>query len=311
MSDRNWVNDLTFGCLAVAVFAVIATLCAKIIILDYAEIHQVYASYQDNADEDKREAQERIERVCVNRSPADATRCVSDELHAYYSKQATQADLQAQKDMAIWAKYMFFASLVGIPIAILGLFYVRRTLHEARLTTAAALEGAEIARQIGQAQVRAYLNISGGRYEAYTPMIRFHLDIANLGNSPATNIRLKVKVYSEININRAGKFPMMDLVYHEGRLFGVANITATATTVHAAFIAPESSNAEHYDTLYDTIVRGGWFKLSCELIWKDVFEEWHAETFNLKSDYPPEGLIDDTVGPYMKGTISADSGEYR
>ncbi|UVC08890.1 hypothetical protein IHQ71_27885 [Rhizobium sp. TH2] len=167
-------------------------------ISDYAEIHQVYARYQDNADEDKREAQKRIERICVNRPPAEAAGCVSDELQTYYTKQSTQADLQAQQDMAIWAKMMFFASLVSIPIAILGLFYVRRTFHEARETTKAALASVAQGREHFVTENRPWLRLDDPRIDKMLAVERIdgvdqnvfkggkvRFALTNVGNMPA------------------------------------------------------------------------------------------------------------------------------
>ncbi len=105
---------------------------------------------------------------------------VVETIDAYQQTQEfeyrAEADLMAQQDMAFWAMLMFFASLVTIAITAIGVWLVKRTLdatlkavEDTSVATAAMREANEIARaslsesrRIGEAQAKAYLNISLG-----------------------------------------------------------------------------------------------------------------------------------------------------
>lgn len=89
-------------------------------------------------------------------------------------KQRGDRDLQAQEDMAYWAKWMFLATLGTIVIAGVGIYYVRKTLMESR--------------RIGQAQVRAYIGIKSADIyftsELAIPIVE--ITAVNTGQSPTT-----------------------------------------------------------------------------------------------------------------------------
>jgi hypothetical protein len=79
-------------------------------------------------------------------------------------KQDKKADLQAQKDMAFWAKLMFFASLGSLVFAIAAtvlLAYTfnqtRRATYAARRSAVSARQSVRVARQSSEKQLRAYL----------------------------------------------------------------------------------------------------------------------------------------------------------
>ena len=82
-------------------------------------------------------------------------------------------DLQAQEDMAFWAKAMTLATVATVILTAAALWAIVRTLHhtrraadaadgmltEARATTKAAQDTILVTREIGQAQTRAYVSV--------------------------------------------------------------------------------------------------------------------------------------------------------
>jgi hypothetical protein len=84
-----------------------------------------------------------------------------DSIERQRQEQREISDLQAQQEMAVWAKLMFWASLGGVALTFGGLILIYRTLHhtrraadyardmieEAEKTTRAAVVSAEAARE--------------------------------------------------------------------------------------------------------------------------------------------------------------------
>lgn len=110
------------------------------------------------------------------------------------------ADLQAQQDMAVWAKLMTWATWVGVFLTAVALLLIWRTLHHTRVASQAAVAAVieaektvEITRQIGMAQVRAYVAIINAVIHEFAvgkvPFVR--VQIKNGGQSPAYGLRAK------------------------------------------------------------------------------------------------------------------------
>lgn len=108
-------------------------------------------------------------------------------------------DLEAQTNMAYWAKLMFWAALVTVILTAIGVILIRRTLHytaeaaqfaaatlkEAENTTAAAIETVEVTRDLGRAQVRAYVGIKHCEIKIADGRARGTLLVVNSGQTPA------------------------------------------------------------------------------------------------------------------------------
>lgn len=85
-----------------------------------------------------------------------------------YEKRQAADDVQAQRDMALWALVMCVLGVAQLIVATLGIWYIRKTLvateHAVKeagdATEAAHLAVAETGR-IGEAQVRAYVSVIG------------------------------------------------------------------------------------------------------------------------------------------------------
>lgn len=92
----------------------------------------------------------------------------------YPARSSTDADLLAQERVAYWTRVI--AGLTALGIGILGW-----TLFETRAV-------AGITREIGEAQVRAYLSCTGGEFcnDGYTLVIR--PEFKNTGQSPAKSV---------------------------------------------------------------------------------------------------------------------------
>lgn len=92
-----------------------------------------------------------------------------------------EADLKAQRDMAMWALWMSVMSGVGVLVGGAGLYFLKRTFDETR--------------RIGNAQLIPYLTVSGAsikRIMAYEGASHFQLhcsvEFSNSGQTPAMNV---------------------------------------------------------------------------------------------------------------------------
>jgi hypothetical protein len=98
-------------------------------------------------------AQEAALRCSRTTKGADALKaCLVAEINAYQENKNTNQDLKAQRDMAWWAMWGFYLTLVSTVIGAIGLFFLWRSLKQTR-------EAISIDREVGHAQVRAYLSV--------------------------------------------------------------------------------------------------------------------------------------------------------
>ena len=127
------------------------------------------------------------------------------------ANQIAKSDLAAQNRMADATESMRDAAWAGIVLTVVGLILIMLTLRatkaaagyagraavateaavgEAKNTTIAAERSVAVAREMGEAQTRAYLTVTGGHviYRAgFKPNAT--ITISNTGNSPALNVK--------------------------------------------------------------------------------------------------------------------------
>jgi len=127
-----------------------------------------------------------------------------DKIAAEAQESREARDLNAQEAMADWAKWMFFATLATVGLTFVALVYIRRTLLETKEAVRAADETVVATREIGQAQVRAYLSFDVEEVEFRAPVlapddassprpnivVSLQCRIANSGQSPASEVSM-------------------------------------------------------------------------------------------------------------------------
>ena len=116
----------------------------------------------------------------------DQIKCVFDDIRTNQETKRAEYDLKAQQDMALFALAMAVFTFLGLIVLVL-------TLIEAFQAAKAAQSAADITREIGEAQARAYLTITGGDFtidNAVPSNVNFNIVIHNSGNSPAENAEL-------------------------------------------------------------------------------------------------------------------------
>lgn len=120
-------------------------------------------------------------------------------------KQRESEDLAAQKDMAFWAKAMFWATMVAVIVGGLNIALLIYTLGETRRSAKAAIRSAAAARlavrnarRSDEAQLRAYVwrDTHGiqDHFERNDSLYRAEFFIRNGGQTPAHEIRTWVRM---------------------------------------------------------------------------------------------------------------------
>lgn len=133
-------------------------------------------------------------------SPASPVTC--KEAGAELHKECQ--DLQAQKDMAKWARLMYFVTALGVVVSAIVAGFVLLTFRQTRRATEAARKAADAARDAVSAaeknaakQLRAYVwkeVVTESLVELMDGRSAIDLTIRNSGQSPAKKVRAWVKM---------------------------------------------------------------------------------------------------------------------
>lgn len=155
----------------------------------YEAVYHDYAASKAQAD-----AQDIFDRVCAKLTTIeDVLNCTKEAVKSARETQRSEEDVYAQKQMAQWAWWLLiFTTLIGVvSVGITGggTYLLLRTV---RLSG----EANAVAREIGQAEVRAYLTCSEGSLFAEQGKLRLQLVLSNKGKSPAKNIRVGGQIYA-------------------------------------------------------------------------------------------------------------------
>lgn len=87
-------------------------------------------------------------------APEGYVECSVNTIKASEEYQTTQYDLAAQREMALWAFYMFLATVCSVVATIIGIVFVRRTFQETQKAN-------RIARQTAIDDGQAYIQVEG------------------------------------------------------------------------------------------------------------------------------------------------------
>jgi hypothetical protein len=182
MLERYLSLRITVLILATCLLVAIVGGATWLALSEYNKQTIIHASYQENAEKDRANASEKIAQRCRDRNFLSTRKCIKTALETYYSDQSTDQDLQAQKDMAYWAKYVFWATVGTGFVGALAVIYLAKDIN--------------VGRKIGEAQTRAYLfaNIEGVAKDMDIDIneandIRVDFDIKNFGQTPAKSVR--------------------------------------------------------------------------------------------------------------------------
>lgn len=164
-------------------------------------------SEQTATDRYAQRAQERIQVLCsVLDDPVRIFQCEQEIIDAAEEDRAAQQDLQQQTAMAKWAFWMMVFSAFSVCVTAVGILYVRLTLDQTVSANKAAQAAVAVTREVGEAQVRAYLSITNVEVEAITNNLpSLVVRIKNTGGSPA--LKLNGHGYLILSYQEEGEDP--------------------------------------------------------------------------------------------------------
>lgn len=131
MLRGNWGEKLALGIAYLVLLIIVVGAAAGLILDRYAAVHETYASYQKNAQQDRATASKSIASSCFDTDFTKFSGCLTEKIEGYYKQQATNEDLQAQQDMAFWAKWLFILGIGQAAIASIGIIYLARSVRQA------------------------------------------------------------------------------------------------------------------------------------------------------------------------------------
>ena len=182
MSRSDWRQRITPIVAGVLLIGVVLDFCASQY-LNTKNVIEAYRKDQRNSEQEAEKASQHISDECsVSIYSLDILReCLSKELNTYIGQDNKTKDAEAQQEMAQWAFATFVVGALGLVVSIFGLAALWASLRQTR-------QAITNEREIGNAQVRAYLNIefedintvAGGNYP---------FKIINTGQSPAISVR--------------------------------------------------------------------------------------------------------------------------
>jgi Domain of unknown function (DUF6471) len=240
-------------------------------------------------------------------------------------------DLNAQQDMALWAKAMFLATVGSVVLTLIGIVLIWRTLHhtsraadytkdmvvEAQATTKAANESVLVTRQIGEAQVRAYLRCKSAKYRILKDSVGATLEIENVGQSPAQSVRIS----GTAAVQFVGGSPSMPRVIawalSKKKDVDCQPVISGGTIVEQiTFLWPFDFSLDgDGQSIQSPVSDFGnelWFDLMIH--WSDVFEKLHESPVDLNATIGPSPYDPKRKTSSMAGRLRirvGDSGKYR
>lgn len=153
---------------------------------------------------ERKSTDSRIAESCSDRKGSALVQCVKDIIETSRDSERSEYDLNAQEQMAYWAKLMFWATAIMAMVTVVGVWFVKRTL-EATLeavedtseATEAMREANEIARDTTRRQLRAYILPARSNFTLKDGIPSAVIDIENFGQTPALNVQSWVHFWVE------------------------------------------------------------------------------------------------------------------
>lgn len=187
------------GAFALAIFGLLV-----MAIYDSGRKHgEAIGEYAANTDTYARHTQENVKDCLSLPEDGTKTKCIIEVVEACNEHERSEKDLIAQTEMALWALGMLVVSTLMMLVSALGVWWIRGTLTETRKAVKAADNAVTVTREIGQAQIRAYLSVNSIKAQyiiaqsskgTTTIDWAFEFKLRNSGQTPARNIWCKVDI---------------------------------------------------------------------------------------------------------------------
>ena len=260
MYERLWNGTYLVGLISIVSVVIIAATYWDIV---YSKGYQS-ASEEHSTYRAERDAQDRYYKKCLERETIYSAReCITNTPNTDRDAQRSEQDLDAQRQMAQWAEGMLWATwVIGLAtasVAAVGTCFLYETLRQTR--------------QIGQAQVRAYISCTGATYTLRDRHFFLHCDLENFGQSPALNLSAKLhfKYYANPEFEENDLF-LTKTKEMDRHLYAIqAGVKETVRFL----VMDETAGIVSTDTLKDIILDSRMAHFVVNLSWEDVFLQKH------------------------------------
>lgn len=220
--------------------------------------------YNQRAQQNRAKAALQIARSCaVPHAPADIVgMCILGKIETYREQAVSDEDLEAQQQMARWTVVMGVVGVVSVPLSAFGLLALWFSLSQTR-------QAITTDREVGHAQVRAYLTIEPGPPDDIRPghSSKADITIKNTGQSPAYFVKyiatIRVEPYPTTKDNSWFVFPSPEQIEPIGMTL----------PSQGDFVAEAKSTLPLTDENIRSAMGGGDKRiyLACIVYYKDVF----------------------------------------
>jgi hypothetical protein len=179
MSDVDGRKRSTIGLIAVACVAVIGIAIAGLVILwgNTKQAEYERDAYQHSA-EYARDTYGPEQNACVTLSAELQANCIAEARDKARNNERYEQDLVAQRTSAVWTFIMGSAAVVGMVLSTFGVYLVWTTFNATR-------DANKITREIGKAQVGAYMSEDRVFVTSKDGEFQFTHVWHNTGQSPA------------------------------------------------------------------------------------------------------------------------------
>ncbi|MEL7730368.1 hypothetical protein AAG612_12595 [Citromicrobium bathyomarinum] len=186
-------------------FLVTIVLCCLITaVLTYAWINNASGD-RERAAHYQSEAKHNQETICIGRTGSLLAECLEKQRAAAREAYQAEQDLNAQRNMAIWAMWMVVVSIITAGVTVWALVYVRGTLlatREALADTSKATKAMQDANAIADKATRGWLEIKINkigpvtRHKTGELSVRVEAVYANRGNYPIVQGSFGARVFA-------------------------------------------------------------------------------------------------------------------
>lgn len=211
MSNSNWSVRLAIVGSGIAAVFIVWGLSAAIFHMGFSS-GRYNAEAQGYAAQYASKTQERVAECFADGPSPSAQECAEQAVTASHDSQRAEQDLQAQREMAQWAKWLLIVSIAQIPLGIAGLVVLLSTLRQGRDALSRARDANRIAQSVADAELRPYFFVDKveviERRSLHTDELdedgeplpgafsaRIVVSIRNTGKVPVRNGRVYIKEY--------------------------------------------------------------------------------------------------------------------
>lgn len=282
MPKRNWTNGFATGLLIGLLLVVLVYVCwsflaGEIDCRHYGEGGNTEASHKEGREEE----------------------CSAPQWWVIVQGFVSSEDTLAQWIMAV-------LSLAAVGVSAWAVFLVKDSLYATNLALGEARASNDISREIGEAQVRAYITCVGAKYAIGNQAISILLDLKNTGQSPAVNIYISgtidLSFWPDEGSFFTGEFIKSEMVEDlyipiaAGREAGPFEVRWSLEWGFGK--NPENRTPEKVRTYH----RANKIEYDIDVTWQDIFNKYHTfkvhgrrlfkiDTVNAVRDRQYEGVI--------------------